>query len=72
MSTAAIGIDIGGTFTKVVVLDRDGAVVHRERMPTDPGTASRLPDDVARLIERIESSLGATDAIGIVAAAMSC
>ena len=65
MSTTAIGIDIGGTFTKVVVLDGDGAVVHRERMPTDPGTASRLPDDVARVIERIESAFGATDAIGI-------
>ena len=50
MSAAAIGIDIGGTFTKVVVLDDDGAVVHRERMPTDDGAASRLPDDVGDVI----------------------
>jgi glucokinase len=65
MSATAIGIDIGGTFTKIVVLDGDGAVVHRERMPTDPGTASRLPGDVGRAIERNESAFGATDAIGI-------
>ena len=65
MSAIAIGIDIGGTFTKVVVLDVDGSVVHRERMPTDAGAASRLPDDVGRVIARIESAFGATDAIGI-------
>ena len=65
MSSTAIGIDIGGTFTKVVVLDPDGTVVHRERLPTDQGTASRLPDDVGRVIDRVESTLGATNAIGI-------
>ena len=65
MSASAIGIDIGGTFTKVVVLDDNGAVVHRERMTTDDGVASHLPDDVARLIGRVETQFGVTDAIGI-------
>ena len=65
MSPTAIGIDIGGTFTKVVVLAGDGAVVHRERLPTDAGAASRLPDTVGRVVRRLESGFGATDAIGI-------
>jgi glucokinase len=65
MRAAAIGIDIGGTFTKVVVLDAEGRILHRERLATDTGTASRLPGDVGRTIERLESEFGGVDALGI-------
>ena len=32
--TLRIGIDLGGTKTEGVVLDRKGQVLHRERRPT--------------------------------------
>ncbi len=65
MTRPAIGIDIGGTFTKIVVLDAAGSVVHRVRVPTDDSSATRLPDDVRREVARIESQLGRVSAIGI-------
>ena len=65
MNGAAIGVDIGGTFTKLVVIDAAAGVVHRARVPTDDSSASRLPDDVRREVARIESHLGRASAIGI-------
>jgi glucokinase len=65
MTSPAIGIDIGGTLTKFVVLDAAGVVVHRGRVSTDDSSAGRLPDDVRGEVERIESTLGPVSAIGI-------
>lgn len=65
MTNPAIGIDIGGTLTKIVVLDADGRVEHRDRIPTDDSAASRLPEDVGRAVSLIESRLGRAAAIGI-------
>ena len=61
----AIGIDIGGTYTKLVALTADGTVVHRARVSTDDSPASRLPEDVAREVSAIESTLGPAAAIGV-------
>jgi glucokinase len=63
--SVAIGIDIGGTYTKLVALSPDGTVVHRARVPTDDSPASRLPDDIGREVSRIEASLGPAEAIGV-------
>jgi glucokinase len=65
MSVAALGVDIGGSFTKVIALRDDGTVMHRERLPTDGGAARRLPEDVERVIAKVESRLGAAACIGI-------
>jgi glucokinase len=65
MTRPAIGIDIGGTFIKIVVLDPDGVVVHRDRVPTDDSSASRLPDGIRREVARIEGQLGRMAAVGI-------
>ena len=65
MTGPVIGIDIGGTFTKIALLDAAGGVVHRDRVPTNDSGASRLPDDVRLAVARIESQLGRVSAIGI-------
>lgn len=62
--TYAIGIDIGGTYTKVVAVAPDGTVIQRMRLPTDDSPARRLPHDIAREVARLESDLGTTTAIG--------
>ncbi|MGV3520639.1 ROK family protein [Luteitalea sp.] len=61
----AIGVDIGGTFTKFVALDEDGRVLHRCRIPTDDTAASQLPEDVRREIDAMEVRLGVASAIGL-------
>lgn len=63
--TYAIGIDIGGTYTKVVAVAVDGTLVQRARVPTDDSPARRLPHDIAREVSRLESTLGTTAAIGV-------
>lgn len=65
MSGPALGIDIGGTYTKCVVLDAGGEVLHRQRMPTDDTAARRLPADVARALADIEGRFGAMATVGI-------
>lgn len=63
--TYAIGIDIGGTYTKVVAVAPDGTMVQRARVPTDDSPARRLPHDIAREVSRLESNLGTTARIGV-------
>jgi glucokinase len=65
MRAPAIGVDIGGTFTKFVVLDADNRVQARHRIMTDDTPASRLPQDVAREIARLEAGTGLASTIGI-------
>lgn len=65
MSGPALGIDIGGTLTKFVVLDDDNSVVHRGRVPTDDSPVSHLPMDVGEEIARIEARFGPVPAIGV-------
>ncbi|BCS31000.1 sugar kinase [Luteitalea sp. TBR-22] len=54
MSGPVIGIDVGGTFTKLVVLDAAGTPVDRSRIPTDDSPARQLAADVARELARLE------------------
>ena len=62
---AAIGIDIGGTFVKIVAIAPDGSIVRRARVATDDTPASRLPLDVARAVGETEAAVGRVHAIGI-------
>ncbi len=61
----ALGVDIGGTFTKLVALSPDGVVITRSRIATDDSPARRLPADVAAEVARIEAALGRAAALGI-------
>jgi glucokinase len=65
MSARALGVDIGGTFTKLVVVDDSNAIVHRSRIATDDSPASRLPDDVQTEVARIEATVGPMSSIGV-------
>ena len=58
MSGPVIGVDVGGTFTKFVVLDATGGAVDRSRIPTDDSPARQLPLDVAREVARLEGLHG--------------
>jgi glucokinase len=65
MTGQALGIDIGGTLTKFVVLDDDNRVVHRGRVPTDDSPVSHLPADVGAAIADIEDRIGPIPAVAV-------
>ena len=55
--THAIGVDLGGTKIEAIVLDRDGASLWRERVPTPAGDYRATLEAVAALVARAESDL---------------
>ena len=64
MTRPRIGIDLGGTKTEAVLLDAEGAVACRERVPTPTDYADTLAA-VADLVARIDSTCGGRPPIGI-------
>lgn len=49
----SIGVDVGGTFTKIGVVDRAGKILFQEKLPTDPGAGpAAFVDRAASVIER--------------------
>jgi len=63
-ATARIGIDLGGTKIEAVALDKSGAILARERIPTPPGYHETVRA-IAQLVGGIESKLNATATVGI-------
>ncbi len=61
----AIGVDVGGTYTKLVAISADGAILGRARIPTDDSPASRLPEDVAREVAQLEATVGPAVCVGV-------
>jgi len=47
-----IGVDVGGTNTDAVVLDRSGAVVAKAKVPTTPDIEAGISAALARVLER--------------------
>lgn len=54
----AIGVDLGGTKIEAIVLDREGASLWRERVPTPAGDYRATIAAIAALIGRAERDLG--------------
>lgn len=52
------GIDLGGTKIEAVVLDDDGPVIARSRIPTPNGAYDDTVHAIARLVDRVESDAG--------------
>lgn len=59
-----IGIDLGGTKVEAVALDRSGAVLARERVPT-PHDYRATVDAIAQLVLGIESRTGIKATVGV-------
>ena len=60
-----IGVDIGGTFIKMVALTNDGRVIDRARMPTDTSSATALPATIRKALDQFADSHGAAATIGL-------
>jgi len=58
--TFRIGIDLGGTKTEIAVLDGDGRIVRRRRVPTPAGDYDATLAVLARLVTQMERDLGET------------
>ena len=61
----SIGIDLGGTKTEVAVLDGDGAVLFRKRVPTPSGDYGGTLSTIAGLVRDAEKVAGSGATIGI-------
>ena len=64
--TLRIGIDLGGTKTEAIALDRaTGAELARRRVPTERGSYDGTIRIIRELVEGIEGTLGRTGTVGI-------
>lgn len=60
-----IGIDLGGTKTEAIALDRSGREVARQRVATPRGSYEGTIATVKELVEGLESRLNARGSVGI-------
>lgn len=49
-----LSIDIGGTFTKYAVLDRDGNILKKEKVPTEKSTQECFADSLLAITDRVK------------------
>jgi fructokinase len=59
------GIDLGGTKTEILALDRDGQEVLRRRRPTPRGDYRAIVSAIAELVMEAEATLAARGSVGI-------
>jgi fructokinase len=64
-SSMRIGIDLGGTKIEGVVLDDDGRVRQRVRIPAPRGDYQRTLEAIAAIVYELEQSAGATATVGV-------
>ncbi len=60
-----IGVDLGGTKTEIIALDRSGRELRRRRAATPAEDYEATLDTVARLVAEVEQELGARASVGI-------
>lgn len=65
MTPIRIGIDLGGTKTEAVALDRSGAILIRRRVETQQGSYPGTIATIRQLVEGIEAELAAKATVGI-------
>lgn len=63
--SARIGIDLGGTKTEIVVLDRLDRQILRQRRPTPAGDYAQTVRTVAALVADAESAIGDRCSVGV-------
>jgi fructokinase len=64
-STLRIGVDLGGTKTELVALDRDGVELYRKRAPTPGYDYAAIVDGIRALVLDAEAQLGAHASVGV-------
>ncbi len=64
MERYRIGVDLGGTKIEIAVLDGEGRIGIRRRIPTPAGYAATLAS-IAALVKAAEAELGAKASVGI-------
>jgi glucokinase len=62
---AAIGIDIGGTFIKIVAVSPGGAILYRSRISLDNSSVHPLANHIRGEILEIEGRLGEVQCVGV-------
>lgn len=60
-----IGIDLGGTKTEALLLDRQGQELFRKRLPTPQGQYDATLHTIRQLVEEAEQHAGQTCSVGI-------
>lgn len=68
----AVGIDIGGTYIKVVAISPSGEILARSRVATDDSAVSRMPADIRAEISRMEKDLGDAQTVGVACPGLVC
>jgi len=59
-----IGIDLGGTKTEILVIDKDGTTLRRRRTPT-PASYTDVLTNIAAMVREAEAEIGASATIGL-------
>jgi len=60
-----IGIDLGGTKIATVVLDRSGAVVFQQRVPTPRGDYDATLQTIVHVVDEAERAIGESCTVGV-------
>jgi fructokinase len=60
-----IGVDLGGTKTEVIALDRSGAALERVRVQTPAHDYAAIVDCIVALVRDVEQRLGARGSVGV-------
>ncbi len=60
-----LGVDLGGTKTEIVALDRRGRERYRRRVPSPRGDYRATVENITRLVEAAEAELGARGTVGV-------
>lgn len=63
--TFRIGVDLGGTKSELIALDRQGAVRYRKRVSTPADDYQALVGCVVELVHAAEAELGVTASVGV-------
>jgi N-methylhydantoinase A len=61
VNTVRVGVDVGGTFTKAVAIDRHGEIVARSVIPTTHDTAEGVAAGVVRCVAEVAATVGASN-----------
>ena len=60
-----LGIDLGGTKTEIIALDKNGTELYRKRVDTDTGSYDAVVSTITGLVKGAEGTLGESATVGV-------